>query len=84
MIRSTTRSYVITLRMYPNKDDLVILDHRFNIVHHVTNVLVKHAQKCVRQLERDKTYKNLRANYKKLGTNEKRLLNDLYKQYGLS
>lgn len=72
MIRCATKSYVITLRMYPNKNDLVGLNHRFNVVHHVTNVMVKHAQKCVKQLERDKTYNNLRYNYKTLSTNEKK------------
>ena len=84
MIRYATKSYVITLRMYPNKNDLVVLNHRFNVVHHVTNVMVKHAQKCVKQLERDKTYNNLRYNYKTLSTNEKKELNDIRQKYGLS
>lgn len=83
MGKCTTKSYIITLRMYPNNDDLIILGHRFNIVHHITNVVVKHAKKCIQQLERDKTYKDL-ISKKKLNKEEKQILTDLRLKYGLS
>ena len=83
MGKCTTKSYIITLRMYPNNDDLIILGHRFNAVHHITNVMVKHAKKCIQQLERDKTYKDL-ISKKKLNKEEKQILTDLRLKYGLS
>lgn len=86
MKKSNTDSYVITLRLYPNESDLEILNHRFNIVHHITNVLVKHARGCVKQLERDKEYRDIFYNHKKnekYSKEEKTILSKLRLKYGL-
>lgn len=83
---ANTSSYVVTLRMYPNDDDLIELNHRFNIIHHITNVMVKHAKGMLNQLKRDKEYAAILKNHKgkKLSKEDSVKLSEIRMKYGLS
>lgn len=54
------------------------MEKRFHALSHIHNVLVKHAKKLLRKLERDKEYQALRTDYcallqkKKLSPEDKR------------
>ena len=87
MAKCNTKSYVIEFDLVTTENDDAILETRFRIVHHITNVLVKHAIHCIKNLERDKTYKIIMNNYsktKKFSKEEKDVLNSLRLKYGLS
>ena len=87
MAKCNTKSYVIEINLATSENDDAILETRFRIVHHITNVLVKHAIHCIKNLERDKTYKMIMNNYsktKKFSNEEKDVLSSLRLKYGLS
>ena len=87
MAKCNTKSYVIEFNLATTENDDAILETRFRIVCHITNVLVKHAIHCIKNLERDKTYKIIMNNYsktKKFSKGEKETLKKLRMKYGLS
>lgn len=87
MAKCNTKSYVVEFNLATTENDDAILETRFRIVHHITNVLVKHAIHCIKNLERDKTYKMIMNNYsktKKFSKEEKDVLSSLRLKYGLS
>lgn len=83
MRRSNTPSHTVEMRMYPNEEIKSILEARFNVVHHISNVMVKHAKGCIDQLERNKRYRALKSNKNKT-KEEFKELETLYIAYGLS
>ena len=85
MAKCNTKSYVIEINLATSENDNAILETRFRIVHHITNVLVKHAIHCIKNFERDKTYKMIMNNYsktKKFSKEEKDVLSSLRFKYG--
>ena len=83
---SKTKSYIIELMLETSSNDDLVLKARFNIIHHITNVMVKHAKGMVNQLERDIQYRQIMNNRKgkKFTKEEKQQLTDLRLKYGLS
>lgn len=84
MAKTSTPSFVLTLRL---ETDNLVLDKRFNIAHHIYNVMVKHARCALAQLEQDKQYKNIMSTYhktKRFAKGDKQRLNELRMYYGLS
>lgn len=83
---SETKSYIIELMLETSSNDDLVLKARFNIIHHITNVMVKHAKGMINQLERDIQYRQIMNNRKskKFTKEEKQQLIDLRLKYGLS
>lgn len=83
---SKTKSYVIELMLETSSNDDLVLEARFNIVHHMTNVMVKYAIGMLNQLKRDKEYTSILKNHKgkKLSKEDSVKLSEIRMKYGLS
>lgn len=55
--------HTVRLLLKAGKHDKQIMEKRFRAAHHIHNVVVKHARKCLRKLSYDKEYKALKAEY---------------------
>jgi len=63
MEKSTTPSFVVSLRLLPTKEDEQELEYRFRAGAHLYNLCVKEARKRVHKLLKDTEYKALRKAY---------------------
>lgn len=84
MNKSKTSTYVVEIGLKTDEFQNEILESRFNIVHHITNVLVKHSIKCIHQLERDSKYRTILTKKGKLSRQDKIDLTNIRMKYGLS
>lgn len=86
MAKSTSKSYTLEIPLITSETDEKILESRFNVIHHMTNVLIKHARKAINGMYNDPQYKKLIGIYKErtLTADEKKQLSDIRLQYGLS
>lgn len=84
MNKSKTSTYVVEIGLKTDEFQNEILEYRFNIVHHITNVLVKHSIKCIHQLERDSKYLTILTKKGKLSRQDKIDLTNIRMKYGLS
>lgn len=83
MGKSTTLSFIVSLRLLPTKEDEQELEYRFRAGAHLYNLCVKEAQKRVHKLLKDAEYKAHRKAYS--GTKEERdALFEIRTQYGLA
>ena len=83
MGKSTTTSFVISLRLLPTEKDERELEYRFHAGAHLYNLCVKEAQKRVHKLLKDAEYKALRKAYS--GTKKEReALLEIRVRYGLA
>jgi len=68
--------HVVKLKLKTTKKDDMIIDRRFHAIAHIHNIMVKHAQNCLKQIWRNTEYKqtleNLCAAKKQLADVEKR------------
>lgn len=82
MGKSTTPSFVVSLRLLPTKEDEQELEYRFRAGTHLYNLCVKEAQKRVHKLLKDAEYKARRKAYS--GAKEERdALFEIRARYGL-
>ena len=63
MAKSTTPSFVVTLRLKTNQEQEAILAKRFRIGNHIYNVMVKEAKRRLKSLLTDREYKKIMHNY---------------------
>lgn len=84
MNKSKTSTYVVEIGLKTDEFQNEILESRFNIVHHITNVLVKNSIKCIHQLERDSKYRTILTKKGKLSRQDKIDLTNIRMKYGLS
>lgn len=83
MGKSTTPSFVVSLRLLPTKEDEQELECRFRAGAHLYNLCVKEAQKRVHKLLKDAEYKARRKAYS--GAKEERdALFEIRARYGLA
>lgn len=89
--------HTVRLLLSTTEYDEQVMEKRFHAVSHIHNVLVKHANKCLKRLYYDKEYLALKAEYtnilkkKKLSKEEKthnkqisQRMTDIIRSYGLS
>ena len=83
MGKSTTPSFVVSLRLLPVKEDERELEHRFRAGAHLYNLCVKEARKRAHKLLKDAEYKARRKAYS--GTKEEQeALLEIRVRYGLA
>ena len=86
MAKSKTSSYVVEIPLCISQKQNEILASRFAVIHHISNVLVRHAIQQIHLLERNAEYKSIMSKYKSnsVSKENKIRLNELRLQYGLS
>lgn len=83
MEKSTTPSFVVSLRLLTTKEDEQALEYRFHAGAHLYNLCVKEARKRTHKLLKDAEYKARRKTYS--GTKEEReVLLEIRARYGLA
>ena len=83
MGKSTTPSFVVSLRLLTTKEDERELEYRFRAGTHLYNLCVKEARKRAHKLLKDAEYKARRKTYS--GTKEERdVLLEIRARYGLA
>lgn len=83
--------HVLKIPIILQSGDVELLNKRFMIMTNIHNVIVRHAQKLIRIVRRDKKYKKLLAKYKQCKKEDKEQrkefseqLNKIRESYGLS
>lgn len=83
MGKSTTPSFVISLRILPTEEDERELEYRFHAGAHLYNLCVKEARKRAHKLLKNAEYKARRKTYS--GTKEEqKVLLEIRARYGLA
>ena len=83
MGKSTTPSFVVSLRLLTTKEDEQELEYRFRTGAHLYNLCVKETRKRAHKLLKDAEYKALKKAYS--GTKEERdVLLEIRARYGLA
>ncbi|MEE1255975.1 MAG: transposase [Lachnospiraceae bacterium] len=90
MKRTTTQSYVLTLKLNTSRHDEVVLEKRFLYGQRIYNTIVRHCIRQIRKLQNDKQYKELLSVYLKdrkhnvKDTHLTKALKDTVSSYGLT
>ena len=86
MKRSSTPSFVLTLKLNTSKEDERILTDRFFSGWKIYNTIVRHVRKVLRSMRQDPSYRDAMNRYHKDRKSKaiKKELSDIRNQYGLS
>ena len=86
MKRSTTDSFILTLKLNTSSDDEAVLCHRMECGRAIYNALVRHAIKAVASLRQDKAYQDAlsRRLADKKDKPAVKKLSDIRESYGLT
>ena len=86
MKRSTTDSFILTLKLNTSSDDEAVLCHRMECGRAIYNALVRHAIKAVASLRQDKAYQDAlsRCLADKKDKPAVKKLSDIRESYGLT